>query len=167
MSEMPPTRRIPKKLNDETGTKRQNVHEKGLEEADVAEAAPSYMLECPLELPPRAREEWHRIVGELTALGVLSKFDLGPLAVYCGAYALWVDAMEVLRQYGAMLKTRNGHPVQSPYMAIANKQAEIMMRLANEFGFTPAARHRNFSYSKAKSMLLESDEGLPDELADL
>ena len=30
----------------------------------------------------------------------------------------------------------------SPYVAIANRQAEIMMRIASEFGFTPASRSR-------------------------
>jgi phage terminase small subunit len=32
--------------------------------------------------------------------------------------------------------------MQSPYIAIANRQAEIMMRIASEFGFTPASRSR-------------------------
>jgi phage terminase small subunit len=32
--------------------------------------------------------------------------------------------------------------LQSPYLAIANRQAEIMMRIASEFGFTPASRSR-------------------------
>ena len=32
--------------------------------------------------------------------------------------------------------------VQSPYVSIANRQAEIMMRIASEFGFTPASRSR-------------------------
>ena len=35
-----------------------------------------------------------------------------------------------------------GYPVQSPYVAMANRQAEIMMRIASEFGFTPASRSR-------------------------
>ena len=35
-----------------------------------------------------------------------------------------------------------GYPIQSPYVAIANRQAEIMMRIASEFGFTPASRSR-------------------------
>jgi hypothetical protein len=35
-----------------------------------------------------------------------------------------------------------GHRSQSPYLAIANRQAEIMMRIASEFGFTPASRSR-------------------------
>jgi hypothetical protein len=32
--------------------------------------------------------------------------------------------------------------VAAPYLAIANKQAEIMIRIASEFGFTPASRSR-------------------------
>jgi phage terminase small subunit len=62
-----------------------------------------------------------------------------------------------------MVKTPNGYLAQSPYMAILNKQAEIMLRIASEFGFTPASRSRIFSFSKSNSMLLENvDE--PDEL---
>lgn len=34
------------------------------------------------------------------------------------------------------------YPLQSPYVSIANRQAEIMMRIASEFGFTPASRSR-------------------------
>jgi len=36
----------------------------------------------------------------------------------------------------------DGYPMQSPYLAIANRQAELMMRIASEFGFTPASRSR-------------------------
>jgi phage terminase small subunit len=41
---------------------------------------PVPILECPPELGPAAREEWQRIVAELIAKGVLSRFDRGPLA---------------------------------------------------------------------------------------
>lgn len=41
-----------------------------------------------------------------------------------------------------MIKSPQGFPIQSPYLAIANRQAEIMMRIASEFGFTPASRSR-------------------------
>jgi len=33
-------------------------------------------------------------------------------------------------------------PMQSPYLAIANKQAQIMTKAATEMGFTPASRSR-------------------------
>jgi P27 family predicted phage terminase small subunit len=73
----------------------------------------------------------------LTQLGVLSSFDRGPLAAYCTAYALWIEAMEMVQKHGAMIKSPNGFPMQSPYLSHLNKQAEIMMRIACEFGFTP------------------------------
>jgi phage terminase small subunit len=39
-----------------------------------------------------------------------------------------------------MVKTASGFPVQSPYVAILNRQADTMIRIASEFGFTPASR---------------------------
>jgi hypothetical protein len=32
--------------------------------------------------------------------------------------------------------------MQSPYLGIANRQAELMMRIASESGLTPASRSR-------------------------
>ena len=98
--------------------------------------------ECPAELGPVARTEWNRLVGELTALRLLTNLDRAALAAYCGAYALWAEATAQIQKYGAMIKSPTGFPIQSPYLAIANRQAEIMMRIASEFGFTPASRSR-------------------------
>jgi hypothetical protein len=42
----------------------------------------------------------------------------------------------------AWLTVANGHPVQSLYLSIVNRQVEIMTRIASEFGFTPASRSR-------------------------
>jgi phage terminase small subunit len=39
-----------------------------------------------------------------------------------------------------MIKSPQGFPIQPPYLSIANRQAEIMTRIASEFGFTPASR---------------------------
>jgi P27 family predicted phage terminase small subunit len=118
-------------------------------------AKPARILECPAELAPVARQEWNRIAGELTRLGVLSSFDRAALAAYCTAYALWLEAAEMVQKHGAMIKSPRGFPIQSPYLSTLNRQAEIMIRLASEFGFTPASRSRSFSFSKSNSMLLE------------
>jgi P27 family predicted phage terminase small subunit len=64
------------------------------------------------------------------------------LAAYCGAYALWAEATAAIQKYGAMVKSPSGYPIRSPYVSIANRQTEIMMRIASEFGFTPASRSR-------------------------
>jgi P27 family predicted phage terminase small subunit len=132
---------------------------------ETKETKLSRILECPPELGPVARQEWDRIVGELTSLGVLSSFDRGPLAAYCTAYALWLEVTEAVQKYGAMIKSPNGYPTQSPYLSTVNRQAEIMLRIASEFGFSPASRSRIFSYSQKNSMLLENvdkpDDGRP------
>jgi P27 family predicted phage terminase small subunit len=98
--------------------------------------------DCPLELGPVARKEWDRLALELGNLRILTQLDRAALAAYCGAYALWAEATEAIQKYGTMIKSPSGYPQQSPYVAIANRQAELMMRIASEFGFTPASRSR-------------------------
>jgi P27 family predicted phage terminase small subunit len=121
--------------------------------AEEPKAVP--VVECPPELSPIARQEWDRIAPELAAAGRLTPFDRGPLAAYCTAYALWVEAVDALQKYGAMIKSPTGYPVQSPCLATANRQVDVMIRIAGEFGFTPASRSRLQSPSKGSSMLLE------------
>jgi P27 family predicted phage terminase small subunit len=119
---------------------------------------PAPIIECPPELGPLARQEWDRIVGHLAATGVLSHFDRGPLAIYCAAYGHWIEATEALQKFGTMMKSPSGYPVQSPYVAIANRQAEIMMRVASEFGFTPGSRGRVWMVSNRDGNLLDLEE---------
>ena len=64
------------------------------------------------------------------------------MATYCAAYGFWTEALEQIQKYGTMVKSPTGYPIQSPYLAIANRQAELMIRIASEFGFTPASRSR-------------------------
>jgi P27 family predicted phage terminase small subunit len=98
--------------------------------------------ECPVELGPVARREWDRLAVELSSLRILTNLDRAALAAYCGAYAMWAEATEAIQKFGTMVKSPSGYPQQSPYVAVANRQAEIMMRIASEFGFTPASRSR-------------------------
>jgi P27 family predicted phage terminase small subunit len=97
---------------------------------------------CPPELSPAAQREWERLVAELSKLNLLTNLDRAALAAYCAAYALWAEAVEAIQKFGAMVKSPTGFPIQSPYISIANRQAEIMMRISSEFGFTPASRGR-------------------------
>ncbi len=97
---------------------------------------------CPAYLGDEARREWRRLSRELAALGLLTRLDRGPLAAYCQAHALWVEAVASIERYGTMVKSPNGYPMPSPYVAVANKQVEIMGRIAAEFGMTPSSRTR-------------------------
>jgi phage terminase small subunit len=61
-----------------------------------------------------------------------------------------------------MIKSPSGYPVQSPYVAIANRQAEIMMRIASEFGFTPVSRSRISAPDSEEPSLFDALE--PNEM---
>ncbi len=119
--------------------------------------------ECPVELGAIARGEWDRMVAQLAPLRILTQLDRAALASYCGAYAMWAEATEAIQKYGAMVKSPSGYPVQSPYVAIANRQTEIMMRIASEFGFTPASRSRISAPSQAEPTLFDALETVSDE----
>lgn len=111
--------------------------------------------DCPPELGPVAKREWDRLVGELGKLRILTNLDRAALGAYCGAYALWAEATEQIEKYGSMVKSPSGYPQQSPYLAIANRQTEIMMRIASEFGFTPASRSRISTVAKTVPTLFD------------
>ena len=100
------------------------------------------MSEYPPELGPVARQEWDRIRPEIIASELSKPIDRGALTIYCVAYALWIEAAEAIQKYGAMVKAPSGYPMQSPYVSIFNQQAATMLRIASEFGFTPASRRR-------------------------
>jgi P27 family predicted phage terminase small subunit len=128
---------------------------------------PAPIIECPSELGPVARQEWDRIVPLLIAADRLTGLDRGPLAIYCTAYAAWLEAETALSNYGIMMKSPNGYPIQSPYVSIASKQAEIMIRIAVEFGFTPASRMRFPKRSKDSNPALLDIPSLEDFASDL
>jgi P27 family predicted phage terminase small subunit len=108
-----------------------------------AEPKPSPVVPtCPSCLGDEARKEWKRLARELGDLGLLTRIDRGMLAAYCQAHALWVEAVASIGRYGTMVKSPNGFPMQSPYVAVANKQVDIMVRIAAEFGMTPSSRTR-------------------------
>ena len=97
---------------------------------------------CPRALGPEARKEWQRLARELSSLGLLTRIDRGALAAYCQAHALWLEAVQAIGRYGTMVKSPNGFPMQSPYVALANRQVDLMVRIAAEFGMTPSSRSR-------------------------
>src|SRR5688500_3804951 len=97
---------------------------------------------CPACLDGEARKEWKRLVAELAELGLLTRLDRGLLAAYCQAHALWVEAVSSIQRYGTMVKSPNGYPMQSPYVAVANNPVDIMVRIASEFGMPPSSRTR-------------------------
>ena len=107
-----------------------------------ATSKPELLLECPKDLSPKAREEWDRILADLPKVVELKNIDRTMLVLFCEAFAQWCDAMDAIRKYGPVMKSPNGYPVQSPYVAIANQQASLMERLGADFGLSPGSRSK-------------------------
>jgi P27 family predicted phage terminase small subunit len=64
------------------------------------------------------------------------------LAAYCQAWGTWIEAQASLRQFGTVIRSPNGFPMPSPYLAIANKAFEQLKAMLVEFGMSPSSRTR-------------------------
>ena len=80
--------------------------------------------------------------GEQAAVGLLTRIDREALALCCQAWARWVEAEAGIAKHGLMVKSPNGFPMQSPYLAIANKAMEQVRSFLAEFGMSPSSRTR-------------------------
>jgi P27 family predicted phage terminase small subunit len=75
--------------------------------------------------------------------GLLKKLDRSVLVTWVVAEDLHRQATGQVEKYGMLTKTPGtGAPMQSPYLPIVNKQAQIMLRAAEQLGFSPSARSR-------------------------
>lgn len=102
---------------------------------------PEGELAPPYELTERVREIWDATVADLVAMKVAACTDAWPLAGYCEAAALFERAStelsgQELVQHGAESMVPN------KLIQIRNQAQTTMLRFAQEFGLTPAARVR-------------------------
>ncbi len=80
-------------------------------------------------------------------MDVLTRIDGNALARYCRLSTRWRKAEDFIAQHGEVypLKDENGRVKclqQFPQVASANKLAQQLTRLEQEFGMTPSARTR-------------------------
>ena len=103
---------------------------------------------CPASLNSEAKKEWKRITRELHNYHMIAEVDRGLLAMLCTAWGRFVEAETMIEKAserggsGLFVKTPNGFPVQSPWVAVSNKAIETYKSLCAEFGLSPAARTR-------------------------
>ena len=100
------------------------------------------LVDPPEYMTDGAKSAWHYAL-ECAPVGLLKKLDMSILEVWANAADLYRKAQSGLTKTGLLIKAPNtGVPMQSPYLAIANKQSQIMTKAATEMGFTPATRSR-------------------------
>lgn len=105
------------------------------------------MPEGDLHAPPESMTEkqkaiWRHAIENAPA-GLLRTLDSPLLSIWVIASDMHYEAMLQVQKFGMVVKSpKQGIPVQSPYLPIINRQAEIMLRAASELGFTPTSRSR-------------------------
>ncbi|MGZ4955296.1 MAG: phage terminase small subunit P27 family [Methylobacter sp.] len=120
---------------------------------------------CPSHLLPDAKKEWKRIAPELEKMRIISQMDRAALAVYCQAYARWVQAESKIKELssgpnkdaGLIDLTPNGFKQMSVWLQISNRAVEQMHKFLAEFGMSPSSRSK-IREAQSPNMDLFNDE---------
>ncbi len=91
---------------------------------------------CPKFLPAEAKAEWKRQVRALGDARILTQADRSLLAAYCEAWAEFVAACQ------ESAKMDFEQSIALGILNAKNKAVDRLLRLAQQFGFSPAARTR-------------------------
>jgi P27 family predicted phage terminase small subunit len=86
--------------------------------------------------------EWERISAIMTASGVLTEADRAVLLLYCSAWSEWHKLQEQLKATGAIIRSPDGVLYQNPILAVRNRTAETLAKMAASLGLDPTSRSR-------------------------
>jgi P27 family predicted phage terminase small subunit len=95
---------------------------------------------CPAFLRGEARAEWDRQAVLLAEKDLFSRDYQTALVMYCEAWGEFVDCVHKLQKQGLTTTTDKGNEVQHPLVSIRNRAFDRVMRLGQQFGFTPTAQ---------------------------
>jgi P27 family predicted phage terminase small subunit len=100
------------------------------------------LKEPPAHFDEELKAVWSYAIENAPA-GLLKRIDSAVLETWCIAHVLHRKATAEVRKFGLLVKPpKSDVPIQSPYLAVVNKQAFIMLRACDHLGFSPASRTR-------------------------
>lgn len=105
----------------------------------VLVAQPTYP--APATLPKEVHAVWDAIVADLGGANHMRESYLPSLEAYCNAVYVHAQATANIAQFGLLVKGTNG-PMTNPLLKVQKDAAATMLRYAETFGLTPAARIR-------------------------
>jgi P27 family predicted phage terminase small subunit len=94
-------------------------------------------------LSSQAARVWGSLGPKLHELGLLSEIDQSTFAVYCQAYADWLELTRLLNKLGVAnwyTETESGYRQVIPEVAVRDKAYQVMQRLETRFGLDPSSR---------------------------
>lgn len=105
------------------------------------------LTEPPEWLTEDQRRVWTVAIAS-APVGLLKRLDSGALLVWVIAAEMHERATRAQAKIDAagglplLSASPEGYHIQSPYLPIINRQAQIMLKAASELGFTPSSRSR-------------------------
>jgi P27 family predicted phage terminase small subunit len=89
--------------------------------------------EMPKHLIREARKEWNRVCDELDMMGTLSTADKNIIAMYCIAWARWLEAEDKISEQGAIcLSPKEKTPQHNPWFTVSQRSCEQLLKYAKE-----------------------------------
>ena len=104
---------------------------------------------CPGFLVGEAKHEWTRQIEQLDAAGILQVTDRAMLAAWCEAWGEFVELTKTIRTKVESAEATgfdraylHAQPGYKELVKSKNAAVERMLKLAQQFGFSPSARTR-------------------------
>ncbi len=113
---------------------------------------------APEHLSEAAKKQWYSVGRMLLKAGVLTEADATILEAFCVVYARWVDSEKQVTKIGSVVKNADGDLIRNPFLMVANRALEQLLKMMGEMGLSPSAR------SRLKSNLPAEQPSLADEL---
>jgi P27 family predicted phage terminase small subunit len=85
-----------------------------------------------------AKEEWDRVVVELSRLDLIKEIDAAALTAYCLAYQRMCQAQRLIDEEGLLHENSQGR-TRHPAVAVLEAASKELRAWCAEFGLTPAA----------------------------
>lgn len=105
------------------------------------EPEPTGPLRAPDFVTGAASEEWDRVVSSMPP-GVYTAADVPVLTVYCLAWVQYRNALALVAREGMTSVGSTKQTCAHPAIAIAAKQADLILRASDRLGMSPTARAR-------------------------
>lgn len=97
--------------------------------------------EAPAWLSEVAREEWDRVIVELSRLDIIKEMDGAALTAYVLAWDRLVAGQRLINEEGILSSNSQG-TVRHPAVAVVEAASKELRAWAGEFGLTPSAESR-------------------------
>jgi len=98
--------------------------------------------DAPAHLDRIAKQTWKRLGPMLLQTCTVTEGDWFALAALCAEWSVYLEADKVLKAEGYYTSAASGYKNVHPMVSVKNQALATALRIASQYGLTPAARIR-------------------------